>query len=331
VVTKRLLTAATLVALAGCALGEQRPPSFTGPSELALSLAITATPDIITQDGVSTSTIQIVARDANSQPKGGVTLRAEIAVGGVLVDFGWLSTKTVSTGVDGRAALTYVSPPPPSASVIDDTLVAVLITPVGSDYGNALTRSVLIRLARPGVIQPPNGTPVPTFFFSPTSPKESETVVFDGSQSTDDGEIVSYHWTFGDGRTGSGKQVFHAYDLAGTYSVVLTVTDNQGRSASTAPQPVVVAVAVGPTASFTVSPTDPVVGTTVFVNAGASKPSPGFEIVSYQWDFGDGFRPSSGPSESHAYTASGTYTIVLVVTDSAGRTASFSLTLTVGP
>jgi PKD repeat protein len=52
---------------------------------------------------------------------------------------------------------------------------------------------------------------------------------FDGSGSTDpDGTIDSYAWNFGDGATGSGATASHTYAAAGTYSAVLTVTDNRG-------------------------------------------------------------------------------------------------------
>ena len=326
---KRILVVAAVGALAACGLEKQSAPSLTGPSGLALSLAVTATPDIISQDGVSSSSVQIVARDANSQPLNGVSLRAEIAVGGSIVDFGALSSRTVSTGADGRASITYFSPPPPPSSVTSDTVVTVLVTPVGTDFANSLTRSVLIRLARPGVILPPDGTPVPTFFFSPTKPKEFETILFDASQSTDDGQIVSYSWNFGDGAAAQGVRVTHDFALAGIYNVVLTVTDNQGQSASTPPTPVEVAVANKPVASFVISPTDPAPGTTVFVNGVLSTPAAGFQIVSYEWDFGDGFMVSGSATASHAYAGEGTYTIVLTIRDSSGQTASVSRTVVV--
>jgi PKD repeat protein len=52
---------------------------------------------------------------------------------------------------------------------------------------------------------------------------------FNGGGSTDsDGSISSYAWTFGDGSTGSGAAPNHTYASDGTYSVTLTVTDNQG-------------------------------------------------------------------------------------------------------
>jgi len=52
---------------------------------------------------------------------------------------------------------------------------------------------------------------------------------FDGSGSSDaDGTIIAYSWNFGDGNGGSGQTTSHSYVSAGTYSVTLTVTDNEG-------------------------------------------------------------------------------------------------------
>ena len=80
--TRRILALAALVALAGCSLDKQPTPALAGPSELGLSLAITATPDIITQDGQSRATIHIVARAGRSQPVPGCPW-LETAVDGV--------------------------------------------------------------------------------------------------------------------------------------------------------------------------------------------------------------------------------------------------------
>ncbi len=58
-------------------------------------------------------------------------------------------------------------------------------------------------------------------------------LTFDASASYDeDGQIVGYLWSFGDGFTDSGVSVTHSYTSAGSqggvYTVTLTVIDNDG-------------------------------------------------------------------------------------------------------
>lgn len=63
------------------------------------------------------------------------------------------------------------------------------------------------------------------------------TATFDASGSSDpDGTIVDYAWDFGDGATSSGATdtgPVHVYVGAGTYTATLTVTDNDGLTATT--------------------------------------------------------------------------------------------------
>ncbi|MFH1724805.1 MAG: PKD domain-containing protein [Elusimicrobiota bacterium] len=54
-------------------------------------------------------------------------------------------------------------------------------------------------------------------------------LAFDGGGSEDpDGEIVSYEWDFGDDSIASGASATHAYAEPGTYTVTLTVADDDG-------------------------------------------------------------------------------------------------------
>jgi serine protease len=70
-----------------------------------------------------------------------------------------------------------------------------------------------------------NNPPTASFTYSCTDLACS----FDGSGSSDsDGSISTYSWTFGDGATGSGVTANHTYGAGGIYTVVLTVTDNEG-------------------------------------------------------------------------------------------------------
>jgi PKD repeat protein len=80
-----------------------------------------------------------------------------------------------------------------------------------------------------------------------------------------------------------------------------------------------------PTAAFTANPTSGTVPPNLRVNVDASgSTAVGATIASYQWSFG-----GSSVTGSTTYSAPGTYTISLTVTDSRGQTDSTSRTITV--
>ncbi|GAA3171982.1 hypothetical protein GCM10010531_26760 [Blastococcus jejuensis] len=79
---------------------------------------------------------------------------------------------------------------------------------------------------------------------------EALTCSFDATGSVDgDGSVASYAWDFGDGAGGTGITASHTYAAAGDYVTTLTVTDNEGASA---------------TREITVSPAAPVAGAIAF-------------------------------------------------------------------
>ena len=85
------------------------------------------------------------------------------------------------------------------------------------------TQSILVSVQAVGSV------PTASFTASPSSGGTPLTVSFNASGSNDpDGTIVSYEWSFGDGTSGSGATTIHSYLTQGTYTAVLTVTDDEG-------------------------------------------------------------------------------------------------------
>lgn len=79
---------------------------------------------------------------------------------------------------------------------------------------------------------PPNQSPVVSITVSKTSGIAPLTVQFTSSAKDADGQVVGYNWTFGDGESSSQASPSHLYKSAGNYTARLTVSDNQGATAS---------------------------------------------------------------------------------------------------
>lgn len=80
---------------------------------------------------------------------------------------------------------------------------------------------------------PAGKAPVASFTHAPQNPKPGDEVTFDGSSSTDDGDIVKYAWEFGDSSPlVEGVLVKHVFTTAGKYTVTLWVTDDSGAVSS---------------------------------------------------------------------------------------------------
>ncbi|MGW4426490.1 collagenase, partial [Streptosporangium sp. NPDC004631] len=158
-----------------------------------------------------------------------------------------------------------------------------------------------------------------------TSSVSGATVTFTDGSTDSDGTIASRAWDFGDGTTSTATNPSKTYTASGTYTVRLTVTDNKGAT-GTVSKSVTVSTGGGtnqaPTAAFTSS----VSGATVTFTDGSTD-SDG-TIASRAWDFGDG-TTSTATNPSKTYTASGTYTVKLTVTDNKGATGTVSKSVTV--
>jgi PKD repeat protein len=313
------------VAVAACTTKKTEPPPMSGPSGFGTALALSASPSVLPQDGHSTSQIVVQAYDGNNQPIRNLSLRADIWVNGTITDFGQLSQKSLSTGSDGRATVTYTAPAAVD-NVDRQTLVSIAVTPTSGDARGDTPRSVDIRLVPTGTVG--GETPVPNFTVSPASPVQLQNVTFDASDPTLDSQIIAYDWNFGDGDRGTGRVASHQYREVGSYTATLTVTDSAGRKGSRSRS-----VSVGssglPTASFVFSPTSPGVGEEIGFNASSSAAVAPRTIVRYDWEFGTG-RTGSGMVVFKRYDTPGTYNVTLTVTDDAGNKSTNSQSVTVG-
>ncbi|RZN48287.1 PKD domain-containing protein [archaeon] len=71
-----------------------------------------------------------------------------------------------------------------------------------------------------------NSAPVASFETSGATEVDSK-ITFDGTSSHDpDGDALSYHWDFGDGTKKEGAVVTYAYEVPGTYTATLEVSDS---------------------------------------------------------------------------------------------------------
>ncbi len=111
----------------------------------------------------------------------------------------------------------------PDASSQESVLFAV--------YDNSTGKKMDLKTLDLAINLPINAPPVARFVYTPTNPHVGDSVTLDASASYDpDGTIVKYEWDFdGDGTwDATGKIVTHTYSQAGTYTVRLRVTDNDG-------------------------------------------------------------------------------------------------------
>ena len=180
-----------------------------------------------------------------------------------------------------------------------------------------------------------NAEPVASFSYSPPNPVAGQTVAFDASASYDpDGSISSYSWNFGDGNTSTEQNPSHLYTSNGTYTVLLSVTDNDGTSSSA--QKIVTVNAQGgntpPVPSFDYSPSSPAPGDEITFDASASTDADGI-IELYRWDWnsdGNYDDEYTSPDAVHTWYESGEYNVTLQVKDNNGSANTYTLAIYVG-
>jgi PKD repeat protein len=160
-------------------------------------------------------------------------------------------------------------------------------------------------------------------------------VILDSRGSSDaDGDSLYRAWDFGDGITATGAQPAHTYYVAGTYTVVLSVTDPAGATS----RDTATVVATGD--DVTPPPNQPPVADLdygVRQNAGEGQPKafradrsydPEGEPLTFRWDFGSGV-VATGIEIDHTYRDNGSFPAWLIVTDPHGLADTLEMTVDV--
>lgn len=203
--------------------------------------------------------------------------------------------------------------------VYDDpgTYIVTLIAydPASCNLSDTATLSVVIS----------NPDPVdPVFTVSQAGGCEPYTVVTVNGTT---GPNNTYLWDMGDGTTYTSTNVTHAYDSAGTYTITLTVTDNNCGTTASSSQPVTITEPVQMEALFSAAQVDQCTG----LNVTTANLSTGPAGVIYTWDMGDS-TVLTGTSVSYTYTTAGTYMITLSAYDPlCNEEVTFQLEVNVQP
>ena len=169
---------------------------------------------------------------------------------------------------------------------------------------------VYVPLAVPGLTADPN----PAFLEQPVN-----------FSSTENGGTppYTYHWEFGDGGTGGSlANITHVYTTNGPFQVELTVSDTPGAIVHAFVNITIQLQAL--VQSTTATGSAPLV---VSFTGGAQGGHPPY---SYSWNFGDGSPISTVQNPTHIFGSSGSYDVVLIVTDAGGNHAVRSTLVQIG-
>src|SRR5213593_4743801 len=154
---------------------------------------------------------------------------------------------------------------------------------------------------------------------NPSAAAPGTSLTFSAQATGGPGGFTDYAWSLGDGATGSGIQVAHAFAQPGSYQANVVVTDANGGTASGS-----VSVTIS-NIQVTASGTPASGNTDTSFEFSATATGGGGDPFSYSWDFGDG-QSDAGPAVSHRYPNPGNYAPSVRATDSlgAGRTVTLS-------
>jgi PKD repeat protein len=281
--------------------------------------------------GTYTGALEITSDDPDEPV---VTVPVTLTVQGALsgVDFDWYPPTPMINEVvyftataTGPGPITYEwdlgdgtmdsGPYVNHAYAVEDTYTVVMTATGACGDSVVVTHNVVVSA---GCVEPAGAD----FTWTPITPTVGAEVTFSGSVVTGTAPLA-YAWDLGDGSIGSGTNPTHTYAMTGTYTVIMTVTNDCGSVVATYDIVVVQGCTEPSGAAFTWLPLNPAAGQPVTFTGSASG---GTMPFTFAWDFDDG--TGAGSPVNHTYAVSGTYTVLMTVTNACGSdTATHDVTV----
>jgi gliding motility-associated-like protein len=142
-------------------------------------------------------------------------------------------------------------------------------------------------------------------------------------QDRSTGGPTAWLWDFGNGATSTLQNPSATFFSTGTYTVRLTVTNNNGANTNSVTKTAWITVLDDPTVRFTADRTTGCSPAVVHFQDQSSTPG-GTTITNWEWDFGDATTASSS-TPTHVFRSAGSFTVTLTITNSAGCRKLFSM------
>jgi gliding motility-associated-like protein len=220
-------------------------------------------------------------------------------------------TPTGSVIKDSKVLYTYQYPADETYNDGDYSVVATVFNPIADECGSNEDIQFDFNISASPVVK-----------FSVTNTCLGSNVQFIDQSTSGTREIKTWRWDFGDGTTDITQNPVHKYTQPGDYLINLFITNENGCGAAS--DPIKIHIDKLPVASFNYSSPGCVSQDITFTDNSTAADG---NIVSWQWDFGDGTPIETLTSKNpfnHTYGTAGQYLVKLTVTNNDGCTSNIA-------